>query len=595
MKDPFVFPFDTNFILRKKKAIKREFLLRQDLPEKKIAILGGSTTSEIKDILELFLLKEKIKPIFYESGFNRYYEDIMFDEPKLSQFKPDILYIHTTGVNINYPEGFIVDKEDIEDKIKNEFMKFKDLWTKIQEKYNCAVVQNNFELPYYRVLGNLDSSAISGKTYFLSRLNLEFAKYAQENKNFYINDINYLSSWLGLDKWHDRAHWYSYKYAISYEAIPLVCYNLANIIKSIYGQAKKCLVLDLDNILWGGVIGDVGMENIQIGRETPLAEAYAEFQRYIKELKERGVILAVCSKNDPEIARQGLAHPDSILKFDDFAVFKANWKRKDENIIDIAREINIGLDSLVFIDDNPAEREIVKANLQEVTVPDMGNNVEQYIGIIDGGKYFEPAAISFDDINRNSYYQGNLKRTSEERNFLNYGDFLKSLSMQAEIQGFVPLYLDRITQLINKTNQFNLTAKRYNYSEIERIAGGNNYITLYGKLVDKFGDNGVVSVIIASCDAASRLHIDLWLMSCRIIKRDMEYAMFDALVEKAKERGIKEIIGYYCKSEKNHIVSEYYPEIGFEVLFKDKNGDSSWKYVIPENYIPKNKFIQRLK
>ncbi|MBM3251258.1 MAG: HAD-IIIC family phosphatase, partial [Candidatus Omnitrophica bacterium] len=421
MKDPFVFPFDTNFILRKKKAIKREFLLRQDLPEKKIAILGGSTTSEIKDILELFLLKEKIKPIFYESGFNRYYEDIMFDEPKLSQFKPDILYIHTTGVNINYPEGFIVDKEDIEDKIKNEFMKFKDLWTKIQEKYNCAVVQNNFELPYYRVLGNLDSSAISGKTYFLSRLNLEFAKYAQENKNFYINDINYLSSWLGLDKWHDRAHWYSYKYAISYEAIPLVCYNLANIIKSIYGQAKKCLVLDLDNILWGGVIGDVGMENIQIGRETPLAEAYAEFQRYIKELKERGVILAVCSKNDPEIARQGLAHPDSILKFDDFAVFKANWKRKDENIIDIAREINIGLDSLVFIDDNPAEREIVKANLQEVTVPDMGNNVEQYIGIIDGGKYFEPAAISFDDINRNSYYQGNLKRTSEERNFLNYG------------------------------------------------------------------------------------------------------------------------------------------------------------------------------
>lgn len=591
MDDYLTYPFDAGLILRKKKSIRRMLLEGSSFVEKKIAILGGSTTSEIKDILELFLLHEKIKPIFYESEFNKYYEDIIFDNLKLLAFAPDLIYIHTTNANINFPQEFTDKKEYIEKEIEKEFSKFKNLWLRIREKYHCLIIQNNFELPFYRALGNIDASNIQGRTYFITRLNIAFAQYAQDNKDFYINDINYLSSWFSLEKWYDRAYWYSYKYAFSYEAIPMLSYNIANIIKAIYGKTKKCLVLDLDNVLWGGVIGDDGIENIKIGKDSPEAEAHTEFQQFVKEFKKRGVILAVCSKNDSRIAKEGLSHVDNILKLEDFTVFKANWKEKIENIVDIAKEINIGLDSLVFIDDNPAERERIRCNLKEVTVPDVGNDVVAFIPILDKAGYFEPTAISADDIQRGDYYRENVKREEYQKNFSDYGDFLKTLKMTAEIHSFMPLYLDRITQLINKTNQFNLTARKYSYSEVETISRDANCITLYGKLRDKFGDNGLVSVIIGSIKNAHELHIDLWLMSCRVLKRGLECAMFDALVSVCKAKGINRLIGYFYKTNKNQMVSQHYQQMGFACVLKKENGDSVWSYDISAQYVSKNTII----
>jgi len=592
MEDFLSYPFDSSVILRKKKLIKKQLLGQDNLIRKKMAILGGSTTSEIKDILELFLLKDKILPEFYESEFNKYYEDVMFDNPKLTKLKPDIIFIHTTSVNIQYSRKYSSDKAYIEHEIEKEFNKFKSIWDAIRQKYACVIIQNNFELPFYRILGNLDSSDLRGKTYFISRLNEEFIKHAQENKNFYINDINYLSSWIGLERWHDKSYWHAFKYALSHEAIPLLSHSVANIIKSIYGKSKKCLVLDLDNTLWGGVVGDDGIENIKIGKETPEAEAYTEFQNYIKELKKRGVILAVCSKNDLKIAKEGLSHPDNILKADDFTVLKANWKRKDENIVDIAKEININLDSMVFVDDNPAEQEIVKSSLKDVSVPSIDNNVVNYINTIDKAGFFETTALSGDDLNRGRYYKDDSKRKETEKSFANYDDFLKSLSMVAEINCFIPLYLERLTQLINKTNQFNLTTKRYTYSEVEKISRSKEHIALYGKLSDKFGDNGIVSIIIGQIRNKQELHLDIWLMSCRVLNRGMEKAMFDALVSECKERKITTIVGYYYKTKRNDIVSQYYQQIGFESVSKDQNGDSVWKYTIPKQDTPQNKNIK---
>jgi FkbH-like protein len=585
------YPFDNNLILRKKKAIKQDLLKREGLVEKKLAVLGGSTTSEIKDILELFLLRKGIKPLFYESDFNKYYEDIMFENPQLKEFCPDIIYIHTTNLNITgYPELNASEKV-VKKLLLTEFKKFQSLWQKIHDTYKCYIIQNNFELPDYRCLGNLDSSDIHGKTYFINYLNMEFAKYAYKNKNFFINDINYLSSSIGLGHWYDKTLWYSYKCAVSYEAIPLLTHNIAKIIQAIYGKSKKCLVLDLDDTLWGGTIGDDGVNNIKIGNETSVSVAYTGFQKYIKELKNRGIILSVCSKNDLKNAQEGFLHPDSILKLDDFASFQANWEPKYKNVLQAAREINIDSNSMVFIDDNPVEREIVKSQIPFIAVPEIGSDITRFIEFIDKEGYFEPAFISEETLQRNNYYKENNNRTDFKIKFENYDDFLESLRMNAEISSFIPVYYNRITELINKTNQFNLTTKRYNYFDVKIMAIDNNYITLYLKLSDKFGDNGLISIIIGEIKNFTECHINLWLMSCRVLKRNVEFVMFDRLVEECQKREIKTIYGYYFSTNKNNMVADFYQNLGFKYL-SNKEKDSVWVYTIPDKYIAGKRFIK---
>lgn len=580
------YPLNINNILRKKKTIKKE-LLKDNFIEKNIAILGGSTTSEIKNILELFLLNNGIKPNFYESEYNKYYEDALFLNEDLDKFNPDIVYIHTSNQNIiKFPE--LKNSEDeVNTLLNNEIQRYKSIWTSLA-KFDCAIIQNNFDYPINRSLGNLDCYDIHGKTYFINQLNQEFYKSANEIKSLYINDINYLSSYVGLENWFDKSLWHQAKYALSMDAIPELAFNLSKIVNSIFGKTKKCLVLDLDNTCWGGVIGDDGLDGIHIGTETAVAEAYTSFQTYAKELKQRGITLAVCSKNDFKNAKEGFTHPDIVLKFDDFTSFKANWDPKYQNIQDIAKEINIGIDSLVFIDDNPVERDIVSSQVPSVSVPDAGGDVIHFIDHIDRNGYFEPISLLADDINRNKYYEDNKKRAKEEATFKSYDDFLVSLEMSAEIKSFSLLYLDRTTQLTNKTNQFNLTTKRYTAGEIENIATSNEYIKIYGKLTDKYGDNGLVAISIGNIKD-SQCHIDLWLMSCRVLKRDMEFAMLDEMVKQCKEKGVSEIIGYYFKSAKNNMVSDLYKKFGFEL--SQTNGENTiWKLDISD-YQNKNKFI----
>ncbi|SVB58904.1 uncharacterized protein METZ01_LOCUS211758, partial [marine metagenome] len=487
------YPLDIDKILRKKKSIKKALLSNKNLVEKNIAILGGSTTSEIKKILELFLLDSGVKPNFYESEYNKYYEDALFGNDVLDKFNPDIVYIHTTNQNIiKYPE-LNNNVDEISILINNEIERYKSIWSSLS-KYNCPIIQNNFDHTINRSLGNLDFYDIHGKTYFINQLNDKFSQEARAIKNLYINDINYLSSYIGLKNWFDKSLWHQAKYALSMGSIPELAFNISKIINSIFGKSEKCLVLDLDNTCWGGVIGDDGLDGISIGLETAIAESYTSFQKYVKELKQRGVILAVCSKNDFQNAKEGFKHPDSVLKFDDFTSFKSNWDPKHQNILDIAKEVNIGVDSLVFIDDNPVERDLVSSQVPSASVPNVGNDVIHFIDHIDRNGYFEPISLLVDDINRNKYYEDNKKRSQEQSIFKSYDDFLVSLEMTAEIKSFSSIYLDRITQLTNKTNQFNLTTKRYTASEINNIATSDEYIKIYGKLTDKYGDNGLIAL-----------------------------------------------------------------------------------------------------
>ena len=583
------YPFDVEYLIKNRKKIKRELLLKQGLIEKNIAILGGSTTSEIKNMLEIFLLNQGIKPNFYESEYNKYYEDALFGNDELDNFNPDIIYIHTTNRNIvNYPTMY--DEEDeINKKLESEYKKFEKIWDTLFKKFNATIIQNNFEYPYYRLLGNKDASDIHGKINFITKLNQKFYDYANSHNNFFINDINYISSCYGLDKWSNQFYFHMYKYALEVPAIPYLSFNISNIIKSIYGKNKKALVLDLDNTLWGGIVGDDGVENLAIGPEVPSGQVYLEFQKYLKEQKSLGVILNINSKNEYENAIAGLNHPGGELRPDDFIIIKANWNPKNLNIKDISEELNLGADSFVFVDDNPAERKVVKDYIEGIAVPNI-DVPENYIRNIDHNGYFEVTNFSKEDLKKSDLYKDNAKRSQMMSTFDNYEDYLKSLNMKAEITSFKPIYLERISQLSNKSNQFNLTTKRYSLADIESVNNSDEYIKIYGKLEDIFGDNGVISVVIGKIKD-SELHIDLWIMSCRVLKRNMEIAMMDKLVEKAKEKGIKTIYGYYYPTLKNKMVKDFYDLQGFELLNEDENGNKTYKLDI-ENYENKNNVIE---
>ncbi len=585
------YPFDPEWILKKKKALKRELLqnTQQTFLEKKIAILGGSTTRDIRDILELFLLNYGIRPCFYESEYNQYYADGMFPNPALEEFHPDILYIHTSNRNIEQYPSLEDDRTLVTQKLQAEYERFQALWEHLHAVYGCPVIQNNFEPPLYRLLGNRDASDHRGRWNYIQRLNQMFYEYADTHQDFYIHDICYEAADYGLERWSDPFYWNMYKYAMCVPAIPYTAFQLARIIKSIFGRNKKVLNLDLDNTLWGGVIGDDGPENIEIGQETSLGQTYAEFQDYLKQHKKLGVLLSVNSKNNEETALSGLERADSVLKREDFVAFRANWEPKSHNLYATAEELKLLPESFVFVDDNPAEREIVRQEVPGAAVPEI-TKVEEYIRVLDRSGFFEVTNFSEDDLKRNEMYLANEQRNRMQKNFSDYGDYLRSLEMKAQIGAFDPAYFSRIAQLTNKSNQFNLTTHRYSQSEIEQIAADPQYLTLCGRLEDKFGDNGVVSIVIGRKEK-DVLQIELWLMSCRVLKRDMEYAMMDTLVKQCRDCGIRQIYGYFYPTAKNAMVKDFYALQGFEKLEEDVDGNAKWSFRIPEQYTLKNQVI----
>ncbi len=572
----FNYPLDTKTLLRKKRGLKKEmFDSGRNFIHKKVAVLGGSTTNEIVDMLELFLLNYGIQADFYQSEYAQYWQDAMFSNPELDEFAPDVIYIHTGWRNIVDFPTTASSREDVDALLDGEFARLQAMWESIENKFGCTIIQNNFDRPNYRLMGNRDIWDYRGRSNYISRLNQRLYDYACTRSNFYINDLDYIAGAFGYEEWNDALNWNMYKYAMARNAIPYVAASVARIIKSIFGMNKKLLALDLDNTLWGGVVGDDGVEGIAVGPEVPSGQIYSEFQNYCKDLKQIGVILGVNSKNDEENALAGLNHPDGPLKPDDFVSIKANWNPKSENLFAMSQELSLGIDSFVFADDNPAEREIVQQQFPGVAVP-VFDNVENYIRAIDREGYFEVTNFSSEDVKKTDLYKARSQAAAQMASFNDYGEYLDSLDMTAYINPFEKIYVQRIAQLTNKSNQFNLTTLRCSEDDIERYGQDPNYICYSGKLVDKFADNGIVTVVVGE-RVDSALHMRLWLMSCRVLKREMENAMMDTVVATAKTQGIDTIYGYYYPTAKNAMVKDFYEQFGFTLENEDEQGNRTWK------------------
>lgn len=550
-------------ILMQRKSLRRALASAEGLREIRFAVLGGSTTDEIVNLLDLLLLSSGFRPIFHQSEHGRFYEEAVLDPQALISFKPDIVYIHTSYRNIQNSPPISCAEMDLPDYVAAELDRYREIWNATEANLGCQVIQNNFEAPPYALLGNMDASSPSGLSRFVIQLNAAFAAEAAIRPRLLLQDVNGISARFGLRHWFDWDRYFSYKLLLTPEANLELARSLSALVNALYGKSRKVLVLDLDNTLWGGVIGDDGIDQIQIGRETPVGEAYSAFQEYCLALRSRGVLLAVCSKNDHEVALSGFSHPSAILKAEQISSFKANWEPKPENILAIGKELNLGVDSFVFVDDNPAERAIVSAQLPAVAVPEVGDQVTHYTTVLDQGRYFEPVSLSREDVERAALYAGNTQRATLEQAFANYGDYLDSLQMTAEIAPFKSVYLERISQLTNKTNQFNLTTRRYTLAEMRSFTENPAYLGLYCRLNDRFGDNGLISVILGR-QQQNALHMELWLMSCRVLKRDVEMAMLDAVAERAVAAGMRKIFGYYLPTKKNAMVADFYPILGFQ-------------------------------
>ena len=570
------FPFDGPLLLRKQRKLRRALAAEGGKVGKRIAVLGGSTTEKAVDLMDLFLLSEGIQAQFYQCDYARFWEEAVFDNPELLAFNPDLIIVHTTVRNLSVVGSWTPDQAVLDDMLEHDRARFKQVWDSLTSRYACPIIQNNFERPPYRMLGSSDVCDPRGISSYVLRMNEFLYDYVRENSRVYVHDIDYLSARVGLSRWHDQDSWFLYKSAFAMSLTADYAYSVTRIVKALFGKNKKAVVLDLDNTLWSGVVGDDGPEGIVMGSETALGERHRALQEYLRHFPEIGVILAVNSKNDEENALAGLQHEDCLLPPSSFAAIAANWNPKSENMKLLADVLSLGMDSFVFVDDNPAEREIVSMSAPGVTSIDF-EDVGQVARLIDDGGYFEVVSLTDDDAKRAEMYRANAARTQFQASYDDYGAYLDAMEMKCEVNGFDSRYIARIAQLTNKTNQFNLTTLRCTEDDINRFSMNEAAICLSFKLKDKFGDNGLISVVLAECEG-DVAHIRLWLMSCRVLKRGVEDFAFNELAQRAIEKNVSKLRGYYYPTKKNGMVKELYPSLGFTCVEADDEGNSVWEF-----------------
>jgi len=364
--------------------------------------------------------------------------------------------------------------------------------------------------------------------------------------------------------------------------LPLYAEHVGRTIAAQRGKSRRCLILDLDNTVWGGIIGDDGLEGIVIGQGDATGEAHLDVQQTALALRDRGIVLAVSSKNNDEIARQPFReHPEMLLKEEHLAVFQANWNDKATNITAIAKELALGLDAMVFLDDNPVERNLVRGMLPQVAVPELPDNPALYTRYLLAGGFFEAVAFSDEDRKRAEFYQDNARRVALQQQVGDLDAYLVSLAMKITFQAFDDTGRSRITQLINKSNQFNLTTKRYSEDEVKDAQYSPDCFTLQVRLADVFGDNGMISVIICRRNGED-WEIDTWLMSCRVLGRKVERAVLQEILSQARQQGIKRLLGVYIPTERNQLVEEHYAKLGFTHEATDPDGNSHWSLTVAD-------------
>jgi FkbH-like protein len=452
---------------------------------------------------------------------------------------------------------------------------------------NCgapAIIQT-LPPPASALFGSLDASIPGTLAHMIAALNQRIIADVAESSDL-IFDVAALAGLVGLDRWHDPTQWNLGKFPFGQGFVPIYADWLGRLLGAVRGKSRKCLVLDLDNTLWEGVIGDDGLAGIVLGKGNPTGEAFLEMQQAALALRERGVLLAVSSKNDDAVARTAVAsHPEMLIREDHLAIFQANWTDKATNLRVIAETLNIGLDALVLVDDNPAERDQVRQALPEVAVPELPQDPAFYARTVLAAGYFEAVSFSADDRARAGQYAANARRAEFENRSTDLASYLKSLCMTATMAGFDAIGRSRITQLINKTNQFNLTTRRYTEAQVEQFERDPTVFTLQIRLADRFGDNGMISVIVCRAADSHNWEIDTWLMSCRVLNRGVEAAALNYIIAEARRRGIQRLIGHYIPTGRNSLVAEHYAKLGFsksEGFFEGSVGTVRWQLEVAE-------------
>jgi FkbH-like protein len=542
-------------------------------PEVRVAVLGDSTTSQLVQVLRSVLYKRGLFARVYEAGFNVIDQEVIDPSSGLYQFAPDYVLLNVTrqGLRERYYGG-----SGPKDAFAAETCAaIEGWWTAISSRATCRIIQNLYELPLDRPYGNFTVRVENSFLSTVAEINRRLIASAGKTPNVWLNDIEYLSAAAGKAHWSDEKLWFHAKLFCNLEHLPAVARSIAAIILAGSGREKKCLVLDLDNTLWGGIVGDDGLEGIDLGK-TAVGEAHVLFQRYILSLKQRGLILAVCSKNELANALEPFRkHPDMVLREEDIAVFVANWNPKSDNIRHIAETLKIGLDSFVYLDDSPFEREQVRTALPEVCAPELPEDPAEFIPFLSRANLFETLSASAEDAQRTAYYREEAARSRLKAEFTDIGDYLKSLQMEGQFSRFNPQELPRIAQLIQRSNQFNLTTKRYSELECQAFMTDPSSFSVMVRLKDRLGDYGLISVIICKVEQ-ERLRIDTWLMSCRVLKRGVEHFSMNRVFAFAQKAGCREVVGTYAPTSKNGMVREFYKQFGFVESGRGPSGESHW-------------------
>ena len=559
-----------------------------DLPAIKVALTGDTATQFLATAIRGTGAERGYQIDLFEAEYNQVERQFLDPSSELYQTDADFIVLFQSTHKLGEKHSLLSPSQ--QESLAEERLAFVASVCENPMLASKKIICLNYPEIEDTVFGSYATKVTSSFTYQVRKLNMGLMDLSQRYANLFICDIAGLQNKLGRDMMFAPNVYVSTEMVLSIDALPYVASRVMDIICAIKGQFKKCLILDLDNTVWGGVIGDDGLEGIQLGHGLGIGKAFTEFQMWVKKLKQRGVIICVASKNNEDTAKEPFEkHPDMVLKLEDIAVFQANWETKVDNIRTIQRILNIGFDSMVFLDDNPFERNIVRENIPGITVPELPQDPGEYLEYLYSLNLFETASYSQADKDRTKQYQVEAQRVSLQKTFSNEADFLKSLDMTSVVSGFNKFNTPRVAQLSQRSNQFNLRTARYTEADIEALGQDPDVIDLSFTLEDKFGDNGLIAVIIMKKQDEETLFIDTWFMSCRVLKRGMEDFTLNTMVEAAREKGYKRIVGEYLPTPKNKMVENHYPSLGFQKL----EGTPTAQYVLDvEQYQPRENYIK---
>ncbi len=530
-----------------------------------LAVLSNSTTEFLPPILGASALRHGMNLDITSLPYGQVAQEVFNPNSELYRLQADAVFLMLDHRGLPLQEG--ADKA---------LTYIEQMCATIISNCRATVIIQTVPPTPTPLFGSFDVLYEPGDAAKIIALNMGLAGLAKRGLCILLDTAS-LASTIGLDQWHDPVQWHLAKLPFAQNCLPVFGDYLCRLLGALKGKSRRCLVLDLDNTLWGGVLGDDGMDGIVLGHGNAVGEAFLAVQQTALALRDRGIVLAVCSKNDDARARQAFReHPEMLLKEEHITIFQANWEDKASNIEAIAKAMNLGLESFVFLDDNPAERAQVRAALPEVAVPELPQDPAFYPRVLLSAGYFDAVSFSDEDQSRVAQYQANAQRLEVQSKARNLGDYLDSLKMKLTVKSFDQASRARVTQLINKSNQFNLTTKRYTENQVAEIETDESLHTYHARLHDTFGDNGIISVVICREDGEV-WDIDTWLMSCRVLGRRVEEAVLNTVTAAAKKAGVLYLRGHYIPSPRNELVLNHFQKLDFELLDRQTDGRSLWQ------------------